>query len=231
MLFKALEEAPEDIANALAAYFGPRYYSVRDMFKREKRDILQTSLQKVQDETELELLHGFTEAQPLLFTMAEEGFVIPPVFRLAATTTLSRRITQILYAWAAGDEEHQPKRDLADIINISEKLNIHLKDDPAGRLLANILEQRLAALAQEFSLPRATGVDNLLSLSAQLPVDVDFMEAQNLFFHLMEEHCTKLAAASRRAQPDSRALAEVLLRIAVKLNFNPGRYEKQLKGD
>ncbi len=231
VLFKALEEAPEDIANALAAYFGPRYYSVRDMFKREKRDILQTSLQKVQDESELELLHGFTEAQPLLFTMAEEGFVIPPVFRLAATTALSRRITQILYAWAAGDEEHQPKRDLADIISIAKKLTIHLKDDPAGRLVANILEQRLVGLAQDFSLPRATGIDNLLSLGAQLPVDVDFMEAQNLFFHLMEEHWLKLAAARRRTQPDSRALAEVLLRIAVKLNFNPGRYERQLTGD
>ena len=228
-LFKALEETPEDIANALAAYFGPRYYSVRDMFQREKRDILHTSLQKVQDETELELLRGFTEAQPLLFTMAEEGFVIPPVFRLAATATLSRRITQILYAWAAGDEDHQPKRDLADIINVSKKLNIHLKDDPSGRLVANILEQRLGSLAQDFSLPRATGVDKLLSLSAQLPVDVDYMESQNLFFHLMEEHTIKSAAARRQAQPDFATFTQVLLRIAVKLNFNPERYEKQLQ--
>ena len=64
ILFKAFEKAPEDIVNTLAAYFGPEYYSVRDMFKREKRDILRTSLQKVQDETELELLHNFTELNP-----------------------------------------------------------------------------------------------------------------------------------------------------------------------
>jgi alpha-amylase/alpha-mannosidase (GH57 family) len=228
-LFKALEETPEDIANALAAYFGAKYYSVRDMFQREKRDILRTSLQKVQDETELELLRGFTEAQPLLFTLAEEGFTIPPLFRLATTTTLSRRIIQILYAWATGGEEHQPKRDLEDIVNISTKLNIHLTDDPAGRLLASIVEQRLVALAQEFNLPRAIGVDRILSLSAQLPVDVDFMEAQNLFFQLMEEHCPKLVA-SRRSQPDLKECADVLLGIAVKLNFNPGRYERLLLG-
>jgi hypothetical protein len=199
------------------------------MFQREKRDILRTSLQKVQDETELELLRGFTEAQPLLFTLAEEGFAIPPLFRLATTTTLSRRITQILYAWATGGEEHQPKRDLEDIVNISTKLNIHLTDDPAGRLLASIVEQRLVALAQEFKLPRAVGVDRVLSLRAQLPVDVDFMEAQNLFFQLMEEQCPKLVA-SRRSQPDLREFAAVLIDIAVKLNFNPGRYEKLLLG-
>ena len=230
MLFRSLEEAPEDISNTLAAYFGPEYYSVRDMFKREKRDILQTSLQKVQDETELELLHYFTEAQPLLFTMTEEGFVIPPVFQLAATTALSRRITQILFSWAVGDEELLPKRDLADIMNISQKLDIHLKDDPAGRLLASILEQRLADLAQDFNLPNALGIDNLLSLRAELPLEVDIMEAQNLFFHLMEQHFHKLVVTGRRARRDYKELSEVLLRLAVKLNFNIGRYERQLKG-
>ncbi len=214
----------------LADYFGSEYYSVRDMFKREKRDILHTSLQKVQDEVELELLRGFTDAQPLLFTMTEEGFVIPQVFQLAARTALSRRIMQILYSWAVGDEEHLPKRDLTDIMNISQKLHMHLTDDPAGRLLASILEQRLVALAQDFSPAKALGIDNLLSLRAELPLEVDIMEAQNLFFHLMEQHFTKLAAAGRRARPDYKEFAEVLLRLAVKLNFNPGRYEKQLMG-
>ena len=228
VLFKALEETPEDIAITLADYFGSEYYSVRDMFKREKRDILHTSLQKVQDEVELELLRGFTEAQPLLYTMTEEGFVIPQVFQLAARTALSRRIMQILYSWAVGDEEHLPKRDLTDIMNISQKLHIHLTDDPAGRLLASILEQRLVALAQDFSPAKALGIDNLLSLRAELPLEVDIMEAQNLFFHLMEQHFTKLAAAGRRARLDYKEFAQVLLRLAVKLNFNPGRYEKQL---
>jgi hypothetical protein len=230
ILFKALEETPEDIANALAAYFGPHYYSVRDMFKREKRDILRTSLQKVQDETEIELLHAFTEAEPLLFTLTEEGFTIPQIFLLAAATTLSRRITQTLYAYAASDEEHQTKRDLDEIKNISEKLTIFLKDDPAGKLLAEILEQRLAALAQEFTLSRAQAVENLLSLSAQLPLEVDFMEAQNLFFHLMAEHYARLVAGSRKGQGESKVLAEVLLRIAIQLNFNPECYKRQLQG-
>ncbi len=160
--------------------------------------------------------------------MTEEGFVIPPVFQLAATTALSRRITQILYSWAVGDEEHLPKHDLTDIINISQKLNIHLTDDPAGKLLANILEQRLVDLAQDFSLSNALGIDNLLSLRAELPLEVDIMEAQNLFFHLMEQHFNKLAVAGRRARPDYKEFCEVLLRLAVKLNFNPGRYERQL---
>jgi alpha-amylase/alpha-mannosidase (GH57 family) len=228
LLFKALEETPEDIAITLAEYFGPEYYSVRDMFKREKRDILHTSLQKVQDEVELELLRGFTEAQPLLFTMTEEGFVLPQVFQLAARTALRRRITQILYSWSVGDEKHLPKRDLTEIMTIAQKLHIHLTDDPAGRLLAEILERRLVALAQNFCSVNALLVDNLLSLRAELPLEVDIMEAQNLFFHLMEQHVTKLTPAGRRARKDYKEFAEVLLRLAVKLNFNPGRYEKQI---
>jgi alpha-amylase/alpha-mannosidase (GH57 family) len=228
VLFKALEQAPEDIVNTLASFFGSEYYSVRDMFKREKRDILKNSLQNILDETDLELLRSFTEAQPLLFTMTEEGFVIPPVFHLAATTALSRRIMQILYSWAVGDEEHLPKRDLADIISISQKLNIQLKDDPAGKLFASILEQRLVALAHDFCMSKALNVDNLLSLGAELPLEVDIMEAQNLFFHLMEQHFNKPAVTGRQAHPDYQEFSEVLLRLAVKLNFNPVRYTSQL---
>jgi hypothetical protein len=96
-------------------------------------------------------------------------------------------------------------------------------------MLAGILEQRLAALAQEFNMNRAVGVENLLTMSTQLPLEVDFMEAQNLFFHLMEEHYAK-GIASRRVQPDLRAFVGVLLRIAAKLGFNPGRYERLLLG-
>jgi hypothetical protein len=45
----------------------------------------------------------------------------------------------------------------------------------------------------------------------------------------MEEHSSKLGAARRQAQPDSTTFTQVLLRIAVKLNFNPDRYERQLQ--
>ena len=162
--------------------------------------------------------------------MAEEEFVIPPIFQLAAATALSRRITQILYSWAVGNEDHLPKRDLVEIINISKNLNIYLSKDPAGKLFATILEQRLRDLARDFTLNNARGIDNLLSLQTELPLEVDTLEAQNLFFHLMEQHVNKLAVAGQRARPDYQELSEVLLRLAVKLNFNPDSYEKLLLG-
>ncbi|MBM4288565.1 MAG: DUF3536 domain-containing protein [Deltaproteobacteria bacterium] len=228
VLGKALEETPEDIANALASYFGSTYYSVRDMFKREKWEILQASLQPVQDTAQTGLLHAFQEARPLLFTMAEEGFVIPPVFKLAATAALSHRIMQLLDAWPANTDEPATKRDLADIIAIGSRINLQLKNDPAGRLLSAMLEQELATLSQTLSLEQARRVESLLSLKARLPLETDVMESQNLFFQLMEEHFPKLAAATRRGRGEPRALAQVLLEIARRLNFNSRRYEQQL---
>ena len=55
-------------------------------------------------------------------------------------------------------------------------------------------------LAQDFSLSNALGTDNLLSLRVELPLEVDIMEAQNLFFHLMEQHFNKLVCC-RPASP------------------------------
>ncbi len=228
LLFKAMEDAPEDITSVLASYFGPHYYSVRDMFKREKRDIFQNLLQRFRDETETALQRVFAEVHPLLLTMNQEGLVIPPVFRVATTVALSRGIAEVLEACEEGAEDLQPKWELAEIINVSEVLQIHLKGDPSARRLAGILEQRLAVLAAEFNVNRAQEVQNLLALSARFPLDVDFMEAQNMFFALLEDRFPKLAASSRRGKAEAKALADILLHIAVQLNFNPQRYQQQL---
>ncbi|AEB09055.1 DUF3536 domain-containing protein [Desulfobacca acetoxidans] len=227
-LCNALEDAPEDITGAMASYFGPDYYTVRDMFKREKRDLFQTLLQKVRQEAESQLLHAFSAVEPLLFTMSEEGLVIAPLFRLAATATISKRVAEILEAWETGEEKLQPKWALAEVIKAAKILQIHLVGDPAAKKMATILEQRLAGLAKDLTLTRAQEVRGLLTLAAQLPLDIDLMEAQNVFFQFMEELSPKLAAMSPRSKSYPKGLATVLLEIALHLKFNPARWQTHL---
>jgi len=230
LLFRTLTESPENIATVMADYFQGAYYSVHDMFKKEKREILRQSLEKVQEETELELGRGFREVQPVLYTMAREGYVIPRLFNLAAFTTLRRTIREIVAAWQGQEPDRQLKRELAEVQEIAKTLNIHLQDDPIGLTLAGLVEHRLQALSRDFALPQAQAALATLTLCQQLPVVVDLMESQNLFFYLMAEHGGSLAHPGKRRQPEVQEFVRVLLNLAVGLNFQPARYEKLLSG-
>ncbi|MGQ9920946.1 MAG: DUF3536 domain-containing protein [Desulfobacca sp.] len=230
LLFRTLHDAPENIVTVMADYFQGPYYAVNDMFKKEKREILRQSLQKVQEETELELGRGFREVQPVLYTMAREGFVIPRIFKLAAFTTLRRSIREIIAAWQGQEPDWQQQRELAEVQEIAQTLNIHLRDDPIGLTLADLVEQRLQALQRNFTLVQAKAALATLGLCQQMPVVVDLMESQNLFFYLMAELGGSLAHTSKRRQAEVRQFREVLMALARGLNFQLARYEQLLAG-
>jgi alpha-amylase/alpha-mannosidase (GH57 family) len=229
-LFQVLAETPENIATVMADFFQGPYYSVHDMFKLEKREILRRSLHKVQEEAELELVRGFGEVRPVLATMAREGFVIPRLFTLAAFTTLRRTAREIVAHWQAHDSEHQMKRELEDVQEIAQTLNVHLQDDPLGLTLAHLLERSLQTLHQDFSLAQAQTALATLTLCQQLPVAVDLMEAQNLFFYLMQEHRGRLALLHKQPPARRQEFARTLLELAAGLGFQTNRYEALLKG-
>lgn len=228
ILFRALAEAPENIATVMAEFFQSPYYSVHDMFKREKREILRRSLAKVQEDTELELVRAFSEVQPVLYSMAKEGFVMPRLFTLAAFTTLRRAVREIVASWPGEDPDRQMQRELAEVKEIAQTLKVHLQDDPTGLTMASLVEGSLKDLAADFTLSRAKIALATLTLSQQLPVAVDLMESQNLFFYLMEEHGGSLARPGKRRRGEAKEFASVLLDLAARLNFNLGRYEKLL---
>lgn len=229
-LFQNLTTSPENIVTVMAEYFRDGYYSVHDMFKREKREILRRSLQKVYEETEQEVIRSFQEVRPLLYTMAREGFVIPRIFSLAAFTALRRMVREIVADWQGQEPDRQRQRELAEIQEISQTLQVHLRDDPIGLNLASLIEQSLRDLDKTFTLAQAKVAWATLSLCRRLPVEVDLMEAQNLFFYLMAAHGSNVALAVRRRQPEAQELARLLLDLAVGLGFQPDRYEKLLSG-
>ena len=141
-----------------------------------------------------------------------------------------RTIREIVAAWHGQEPDRQLKRELAEVQEIAKTLNIHLQDDPIGLTLAGLVEHRLQALSTDFALPQAQAALATLTLCQQLPVVVDLMESQNLFFYLMAEHGGSLAHPGKRRQAEMREFVQVLMNLAIGLNFHPARYEKLLLG-
>jgi alpha-amylase/alpha-mannosidase (GH57 family) len=227
-LFQALADTPEDIVSVLATHLGSQYYSVRDLFQQEKRDLFQTLLQRRHREVRAELSRLSEEVRPLLLSMAKEGLGLPLLFRLAAEINLSERLAQAIAGWEKDIHTSPARIDLHEIINLGKILALHLEDDPSAAVLEQMLQRLLSALEPNITLSAAAKLDDFLTLSQKLPLELDLTEAQNNYFTLMEIHFPGLAAMSRRGKNEAREQAEMLLNIARQLNFNPDRYVEQL---
>lgn len=228
-LVKALVEAPEDVVNRMAQIFGGRFYTVRDMFRQEKREIFRHLLEQSQEEARQQLEHLFEGTRSLLLTMAQEGLQLPPLASLAAELALGRALAGQISQWREDPRGWQGQEDLRALITEAKGLGLHLRHAMATGQVETMLQELLGWLTEDFSLDNAKLLQEFLGVSVQLPLDFDRFEAQNRFFALMEERFTRLGAQSRRGGGQARALAEVLVRTAGLLGFNPGQYVKEME--
>ncbi|MGA8140685.1 MAG: hypothetical protein WB948_08365, partial [Desulfobaccales bacterium] len=66
-----------------------------------------------------------------------------------------------------------------------------------------------------------------LSLVSRIPITLDLTGAQNSLFHLMKEHFPEVAAKAAKS-PESKILAQELVKLMEDLSFSPVRYLKLL---
>jgi len=63
---------------------------------------------------------------------------------------------------------------------------------------------------------------------SRMPITLDFSEAQNFMFALMQEHFPEVAAKAAR-DPKAEALARQLIELRETLQFSPVRYLRLLR--
>jgi alpha-amylase/alpha-mannosidase (GH57 family) len=226
-LFQVLEQAPEDLIPLMARRLGERYYSVHDIFQEEKAQIFQDLLAFNREEAVSQVAHHFQEAYPVLRAMAAEGLPLPRLYRALGEITLNRRLVEILRRLEA-EPEHLPKSpELLDLLEEALLFNFKLESGEGSQILRRILHHHLMDLKARLHFKTATQLKEFLELVRQLPISLEISEAQNFYFSLLEEHFAALAARSSR-DPEVKKLAELLIQVAVALNFNPGRYQHLL---
>ena len=226
-LFQVLETTPEDLIASMARRLGERYYSFHDMFRDEKHEIFQDLLRHNMEEALAVIAHNFEEARPLLKAMAAEGLPLPRLFRTAGEITLNHLLVELLKKLETEPVSTAIADELMEIVQETSVLGLKLESVRGGQILARILDRHLHNLAADFTTVNASRLKQFVVLIGQIPITLELTEAQNLFFALIEERFSKLAA---RAATDTRAraLSRLLIDLAEVLYFSPVRYLKLL---
>ena len=226
-LFQVLETAPENLIAVMARHLGERYYSFHDMFREEKNDLLQDLLHHTQEDALGLISHSYEEARPLLKAMGAEGLPLPRLFQAAGEITLNNYLVELLRKLEIAPHSAAIGEELLELVQEAAVLGLKLESVRGGRILGRIIDRHLRDLAGDLKIEAASRLNQFLTLMRKIPITLELIEAQNLFFSLMEERFPKLAGRAA-ADTHARNLSRLLIEVAEALHFSPVRYLKLL---
>ncbi|OGP71835.1 MAG: hypothetical protein A2Y80_08085 [Deltaproteobacteria bacterium RBG_13_58_19] len=226
-LFRVLTETPEDLIPLMARRLGERYYTVHDIFQDEKGKIFRDLLQPNLEEALGLISHNFEETKPLLKAMAADHLPLPRLYRALGEITLNRRLVKLLRDLEPEPTSLLTSEEILDLVQEVALLDLKLESGEGAEILSRILSRHLENLADICQKEFADRLRDFLNLIKRIPITLNLTEAQNFFFHLMEEHFPALAARAAR-DPDDQKLAQALVDLTESLNFSPVRYLRLL---
>ncbi len=205
------------IIRMLEQNFPGAVYSVRSLFRDERRRLIHLILQTTIEETSSVYRKIYQENAPLMRLLSELGIPQPPSFRAAAEFALNARMRQCIEA-SNGDPE--PVRSaLQEAVTSGVQL-----DYPA---LVRDLEEKLGERMKQVQenpedQEKMTQVRQWVEMTRQWPVPVSLHRAQSIFGRLLTAH-GKTANLARSAAAGEGPKTE-FQKLGESLGFSPALF-------
>jgi alpha-amylase/alpha-mannosidase (GH57 family) len=231
-LFDLLEEQPGNVIALIEEIFGPHLYSLRDVFKDRRKLILQALVSKELEDYDKAFDDVYKTTRDAMEEMVREGLTVPVEFRAAAERSLSRglaeQVKRIRCRTVAANKIVES--EIKAVVEQARPFRLELETSRPSSHLSRVFLQAVAGIVSEPHPDRVAEAACLFDLAAHVDLPLDLTEPQNLLYDFLNANFRRLAEEARAGEPEaSRPLAEALLSLAAKMNFNVDRYERMLR--
>jgi alpha-amylase/alpha-mannosidase (GH57 family) len=173
-----------EVIGLIQQYFGQERFSIQQLFRDEKREILLQITESSQTQVEKALRDIYEDNYQLMTGMAMSDIPVPAYYRSALEFVLNHDLLQV---FENGDLN--PRR-LRSLYAEFRRWNIRLTDEQAFQLVVEErvfrelqrLEQEEADLDQLHTLIR------VLETVEQLDINMEYWQSQNLYFSLQQAY-------------------------------------------
>lgn len=178
-IVKAFEEGRlGDVIGLMQTYFGPDKYTLWQLFKDEKRKVLDMITRQSMEELEYSLRRVYNHDYPLLTALDNNDVPIPNAYR----TTFEYVLNADLLKWFQSDRIHT--KELERIIGELEKWNLSIEDpDKVARLAGDRIYRELKAISSEKENQRKIErLNRVFPLLMKFDLKPNLYKSQNLYF-------------------------------------------------
>lgn len=227
ILDKYMNASYTEIMRAIDDNFGKEYFSVRNLFQDERKDILKIQLKNKINRSSQTFKSLYDESKTGILQLGKLGVHIPE-YDIMARFSLSKDFNALFNETAdIFDEEliHQA----VDINNEAKTLNIQLSTKNVNNLFLTELNRNLNKLAKNMEISQAEVIINLLDTAQLIGLKLNLAEAQNIYFNNIYVYLDDIFELIRIKNQDNihKRLVKSLISIGQKLNINMENYEEK----
>jgi len=175
------KETLTDVVRLIDEYFGKKYYTLKDLFSKEKKEILRKILTDKLDKFTDTFRSMYSEGRQPIKQLKDVGIDVPTEFKIVAEFILSKQFNELIKNadYIFSDEVMQKG---LSYIQEAQKLSVTIHKEPAQKIFEGKILRNLIRLVDGFEAPQARKLLNILSASKQLDICPNTREAQNYYF-------------------------------------------------
>ncbi len=176
-----------DVIGIMQTYFGPDKYTIWQLFKDEKRKILDQIAQQRLEELEESLRRAYNRDYPLVNALATNDIPVPNAYRATFEYILNIDLVRSFQS------DKINIKALERILGEMERWNLRIEDpDKVSRLAGEAIFKELKRIRNEReNARRLQRLNRLFPLMAKFKLDPNLYQVQNLFFEISVENSAK----------------------------------------
>ncbi len=210
---------------ALDEYFGKEYFTLKDIFIKERRKIIQILLRDKLNKFAENYRQIYLDGRGTIFHLQALGMNIPNEFKLSAEYTLSQKFNEIVSETHELFDENT-LQTVRDINAEAKMLGITLDKDTSNDIYTKKLIKNLNRLVNSMERQQANVIMEIFHEIDELELHIDLKEAQNIYFNKVYVRIIEILEHPE-GTPDKKFI-QLLLDIGSRLNINTEFYKAKL---
>ncbi len=219
-----LNQPLTEIIRKIDEYFGSKYFTLKDIFIEERKNILDMLLKDQMDKFAETYRNMYEDGKSSIHQMLSLGLNIPDEFKISAQYALTKKFNDLF----AGEKTYFDEslfQEAADINSEAKLLGIEIDKMPTSRIFSNKILQSITFLAGNLDYSQAEATLDIFSQVENLDMDVEISEAQNIFFSkIFIQMGDILYEFEKNHTKRDKDFLEMLFSISTKLNINSEFY-------
>ncbi len=209
----------------LDEYFGKEYFTLKDIFIEERRNILRQLLQDKLSRFKTIYHDLYAEGRGSMKHLKEMNISVPVEFKIAAQYALSQEFNACVEECRDEIDESVIQNAL-DVKTEAEAIDIELDKDEANSIFSKKILKEVFGLSRNLEAHRAESVLELFEYAEKLDLKINVAEAQNIYFAKIYHELGVILEAQKDNQSlrENRHFVLLLLQIGQKLNVNTSFY-------
>ena len=207
-------------------YFGKEYFTLKDIFIKERRKIIQILLRDKLDKFADYYKQIYKDGRGTIFHLQALGMNIPNEFKLAAEYTLSHKFNELVAENHELFDENSMQLE-KDIIAEAKMLGITLDKTEANEIYTKKLLKNLNRLINSFERQQANVIMDIFNEIEKLGLEIDLKEAQNIYFNKIYVSIIDMFENSENIK--DKKFIQQLLDIGSNLNINTEFYKAKIE--